>query len=409
MPADSTPSPTAKNHPAPPLPWNVYLLGWASFLNDTASEMLAPLLPKFFIAVLGGTKEMLGLIDGFGETVASILKLWSGAQSDRAGKRKGFVVFGYALAAVARPLIGLATAPWQVFGLRALDRIGKGIRTAPRDAILAESADDSNRGRAFGFHRAMDHAGTIAGASLALLLVWIWPNNLGRIFMLAILPALPIMWLVALGLREPERKLTGQSPPFTLTLAPFDGNFRYYLITLFVFTLANSSDSFLLVRADELGVPDWQKPILWAALHVVKGSGNLIGGRWVDRFGPRPLIWAGWLLYAAVYLAFAFAWAQWHVWALFIIYGVFYALTEPAEKTWVVQLVGAERKGLAFGWFNLTLGVGALPASALFGLIYQRVGPAAAFGLSAALALIATFMLAGVRAKATPASAAKPA
>ena len=393
------------------LPANVRLLGLMSLLNDIGSEMLAPLLPEFVIGVLRGTKAQLGLIDGVGESIASLLKLWAGGASDRAGSRKWFIVVGYFVAVLARPLMGLAGAPWHVFALRAIDRTGKGLRTAPRDALIAESTPQEQHGRAFGFHRAMDHLGAAIGPLVAFIFLWLFPGELRWLFFLAIVPGIPILFLVTLGIRDkraagntlrgvpepPRMEASIENSPRPLvgafSLAPFPPRFRLYLLALLVFTLGNSSDSFLLVRAKELGVGTLWLPILWLVFHLVKSGGTLLGGRWSDRVGPRPLILAGWLLYAAVYLALGLASAAWQVWLLFLVYAGFYALTEPAEKALVAAIVGPEHKGLAFGWFNLTIGIAALPSSLLFGWIYDCYGSLAAFGSSAALALVAALLL----------------
>jgi MFS family permease len=385
-----------KSSPAPSLPRNVKLLGLASLVNDIASEMVYPLLPQFLLAVLGGNRVHLGLIEGVAESTASLLKLWSGGRSDKAGRRKSFVVFGYALATIARPLIGLATAPWQLFAARTADRVGKGVRTSPRDALIVDSTEPGNRGRAFGFHRAMDHLGAAIGPLLASAFLLAWPGRLRTLFLLTLVPGLFVVTVLVLGLQEtaaagpPQEKLR-------LTLKPFGRDFRLLLLALVVFTLGNASDAFLLVRAGELGVPTPLLPILWCVFHVAKSGGNLIAGRAVDQLGPRPLILGGWGVYAMIYLAFALAAESWHVWALFLGYAGFYALTEPAEKALIADLVGGERKGLAFGWYNFAIGVAALPSSLIFGALYESFGALAAFGWGAALALIAALMLAGVR------------
>lgn len=388
--------------PPPSLPRNVKLLGAASLLNDIASEMIFPLMPEFLLTVLGGNRFHLGIIEGIADTLASLLKLWSGAWSDRAGRRKGFVVVGYLLAAFARPLIGLATVPWHLFAVRAADRIGKGIRTSPRDALIADSTEPSLRGRAFGFHRAMDHLGAALGPILAALFLLAYPGELRGLFLLTLIPGVAVTALLILGLRE---QATPSQPeaPIRLSLRPFDRNFRVYLLALVTFTLGNASDAFLLVRAGELGVPTAMLPLLWCAFHSVKSFGNLLAGPAVDRLGPRPLIFGGWLMYAAVYLAFGFANAAWQAWVIFLAYGVFYALTEPAEKTLVTQLVGAERKGLGFGWFNFAIGIAALPSSLLFGWLYQHFGAAVAFTFGALLAVLAALLLIGVRSPSLPA------
>jgi len=374
------------------LPRNVKVLGLASLLNDVASEMIYPLMPQFLISVLGGNRLHLGIMEGVADSVSSLLKLYAGAWSDRAGRRKTFVVFGYALAAMARPLTGVVASPWQLFAARAADRIGKGVRTSPRDAMIADSTDPSQRGRAFGFHRGMDHLGAAIGPLLAALFLWVWPDNLRTLFLLTVIPGVFVIVLLLLALREPP-VATPPEERVRLTLKPFGWDFRLYLLALVVFTLGNSSDAFLLVRAGELGVPTAALPLLWCAFHMVKSGGNMLAGQAVDQFGPRPLIFAGWAIYAAIYVAFALATQAWQAWAAFLIYGLFYALTEPAEKTLVTILVGPERKGLAFGWFNFAIGVAALPSSLIFGAIYEQFDALAAFGWGAALAAVAAVLL----------------
>jgi MFS family permease len=377
------------------LPAGVKLLGAASLFNDIASEMIFPLLPQFLIGMLGGNRFYLGVIEGLGESTASLLKLFSGAWSDRFGRHR-FVIAGYALAALARPLIALTVAPWQLLTARVADRVGKGVRTSPRDALIAELAAPNIRGRSFGFHRAMDHLGAAIGPLLAAGFLWMWPNNLRTLFLLTAIPGALVVAILVWKLREPPRTQNdlNDKPIFAFSLAPFSWGFRLYLLALAVYTLGNSSDAFLLVRASELGVPTYALPLLWCAFHVVKSTTNLVAGRAVDRFGPRPLLILGWLMYAAVYFAFAAVTSAWHVWALFLAYGLFYALTEPAEKTLVMMLAGTENKGLAFGWFNFAIGVAALPSSLLFGWIYEQFGAVAAFGWGAALAALATALLA---------------
>ncbi len=381
---------------APALPRNVKVLGLASLLNDVASEAIFPLLPSFLIGVLGGDRLVLGVIEGAADSLASLLKLWSGGRSDRAGRRKGFVLFGYAVTVVARPLVGVIVAPWQLLLIRIADRTGKGVRTAPRDALIADSTDPAIRGRAFGFHRAMDHLGAAIGPLLAAGFLALWPDALRPLFLLTVLPGLLVLAALVFGLREtpPAGPPTG---PVRLTLRPFDRRFRLYLLALVVFTLGNSSDAFLLVRARELGVTVAGLPLLWCVFHVAKSAGNLLLGRAADRVGARPLLAGGWLVYAAVYLAFAVATEPWHAWALFLAYALFYGLTEPSEKALVTQLVGNERKGLAFGWYNAAVGIAGLPASLVFGALYQEFGAPAAFATGAALALAALLVLAAVR------------
>jgi MFS family permease len=392
----SVSEPTAAATDAAALPRNVKVLGGVSLLNDVASEAIVPLLPTFLLRVLVGNRFTLGVIEGVADTVSSLVKLWSGGRSDRAGRRKGFVVFGYAVANVLRPLLGLIVAPWQLFLIRTGDRIGKGVRTAPRDALIADSTPPEIRGRAFGFHRAMDHLGAAIGPLLAAAFLYYWPDGFRLLFLLTALPGLLVLLLLVAGLREAPP--TGPPrAPLRLTLRPFGRNFRIYLLALVVFTLGNSSDLFLLERARELGVPVYHLPILWCVFHVAKSSGNLYLGRAADRYGPRPCLFLGWLVYALIYLAFAFAVDAWQVWALFLGYALYYSLTEPAEKALAANLAGPERKGLAFGWYNAAVGIGALPASLLFGWLYEQFGALTAFGWGAGLAGAAALVLAAVR------------
>lgn len=390
----------AKSAP-PALPRNVKLLGWASFFNDVASEMIFPLLPQFLLKSLGGSHFYLGVIEGLADTIASLLKLWSGAWSDRLEKRRGLILFGYSVAALSRPLIGLITLPWQLLAVRVTDRIGKGVRSAPRDALLADSTEPNMRGRAFGFHRGMDHLGAAVGPVLATLFLWLWPNQLRLMFLLTLIPGVCVLLLLAFGLREKPRTLSEKTvAKFQFSLKPFDHQFRLYLLSLLIFTLGNSSDAFLLVRAGELGVSPVLLPMLWFAFHIVKSAGNMVVGKWVDRIGPRLPLILGWLLYAVIYMAFALATSAWQVWVFFLLYALFYALTEPSEKTLVANLADKDRKGLAFGWYNFVMGLGALPASLLFGWLYEDFGPTAAFGCGATLALVAVTLFWQVRVRA---------
>lgn len=361
-------------------------------MNDTASEMAAPLLPSFLIGALGANVGYLGLIEGCADSTASILKLFSGGWSDRAGRRKGFVVVGYALPALLRPLLKWAAAPWHVLAVRMGDRIGKGLRTAPRDALIADSTHPSLHGRAFGLHRAMDHLGAALGPLAAAGYLYLWPGQLRTLFFLALIPGLLVVLLAFFGLKEeaPQRQA---GKPLDLSLRHYSRDFQLYLGALLVFTLGNSTDLFLLERARELGVAEPLLPILWFVFHIAKSAGNLVGGRLVDRCGAKPLLIVGWIWYAAIYLGFGLASAAWQVWGLFVLYAVYYALTEPSEKTLVVRLAGRQRTGLAYGWYNLLMGIAALPASAAFGLIYNWYGPPAAFALGASLAAVAVLVL----------------
>ena len=376
---------------------NVRWLSLVSLLTDMSSEMIYPLLPHFLTSVLRAGPALLGLIEGIAETTASLLKLASGWFSDRIGRRKPLVVIGYGLASVARPLIAIAVLPWQVLAIRFADRVGKGIRGAPRDALLADSVPPELRGTAFGYHRAADHAGAVMGPLLAAGLLLAMPGAYRTVFALAAIPAVLSVIVLVLFVRDsnpaaPTPKPTSRFEGFT----GLGGRFLAFLGVVFVFTLGNATDAFLLLRAQQLGVPLAMIPILWGALHVSKSVFNVMGGRLSDRWGPRPAIITGWLVYAAVYAAFAFAQSALHVWILFLVYGLFYGLTEAPEKALVAAVAPSHRRGAAFGAYHFTIGIGALPASLMFGLIWQRFGAAAALFTGAGLALLAAGLLAGM-------------
>jgi MFS family permease len=359
-----------------------------SFLTDVASDMTYPLLPVFLATVLGASATAVGAIEGAAESTAALLKLFSGWLSDRVPRRKPLVLAGYGIASLIRPLIGFAQVASQVLAIRVADRIGKGIRGAPRDALIADSVDPAIRGRAFGFHRAADHAGAVVGPLLAFVLLSWGGLELRDVFLLTAIPGALAVAMVLFGVREVPREAPKKSHKIDLR-APLGRRFWSFLAVLLVFTLGNSTDAFLLLRARDLGIDAALIPILWAVLHVVKALSSSPAGALSDRIGRKPLLVTGWLLYAGVYLALAFAETVWHAWALFAIYGVYFGLTEGAEKALVADLVPADVRGTAFGWYNLAVGVGALPASLIFGLIWDGAGAPVAFGFGAAMALVA--------------------
>ena len=377
-----------------PLPKDVKALGLVSLLNDASSEMIFPLLPALLVGPLHAGPAVLGLIEGAAETVASLLKVVSGYLSDRLTRRKPLVVAGYALASAARPWIALATAPWHVFAVRLTDRIGKGLRTAPRDALLAVVAPPEARGRAFGFHRSMDHAGAVVGPLLTSALL-AFTGELRLVFALAALPAILAVLALIFGVHEPPAPAASAAVVRAPTSdeAPLPASFKAYLVVLALFTLGFSSDAFLLLRAQDAGVPLAAVPLVWTLHHVIKSASGTWGGALSDRLGRRRTIVAGWFLYAAVYLGFALASAAWHVWALFVAYGLHFALCEGAEKALVVDLAGRVRGGRAFGLYHGVTGVMLLPASLLAGALWQWRGPLPAFGLGALLALVAALGL----------------
>jgi MFS family permease len=360
-----------------------------SFLTDVSSEMIYPLLPVFLALVLGANASFIGAIEGAAETTAALLKLASGWWSDRVRRRKPLVVLGYGIASVARPLVAIAQSASQVLLIRVSDRIGKGIRNAPRDALIAESVDPRIRGRAFGYHRAMDNAGGVVGPLIAFAVLTWQIAPIRTVFWLAAIPAMLSLLVLGAFVRDVPRPERAAATPGLDLAQPLGARFWRVMGVILLFTLGNSTDAFLLLRANQLGVPVALAPILWAALHLVKTASNVPGGVLSDRIGRRPTLIAGWLLYAAVYFGFARATAMWQAWALFGLYGLFFGLTEGSERALVADMVSLERRGTAFGWYNLAIGIGALPASLIFGLVWDRAGAPAAFVMGASLALAA--------------------
>jgi len=368
----------------------VRTLGVVSLLTDLSSEMIYPLLPSFLVGALRAGPAFVGLVEGVAESIASLMRVIAGRVSDRLPRRKPLIVAGYALSSLARPLVAVALAPWHVLAVRGVDRIGKGLRGAPRDALLAEVTAPSDRGRAYGFHRAMDHAGAVIGPLVASALL-LWRSDLRLVFALAAIPALASVIVLVLGVREEPRARVVAAPG--AVSAPLSPSMRRYLLVLAVFTLGNSSDAFLLLRAQDAGVSLATIPLLWAALHVVKSSASTAGGSLSDRLGRRATITAGWVLFAIAYAGLAVASAAWHVWALFAVYGLFTALTEGAERALVADLAPADGRGHAFGAFHAVTGVMTLPASVLTGVLWQAYGPGAALLTGAGLALAAAVLL----------------
>jgi len=383
------------------LPRNVVAIGLVSLLNDASSEIIYPLLPVFLATSLGASARAIGTIEGLAESISSLLKLFAGYLSDRLAKRKLLVIAGYSVASLARPLLAFAQTWTQVLAIRLTDRIGKGIRTAPRDAMIADTVRTEQRGLAFGFHRAMDHAGAVIGPLIGYLLVVLFVANrqspamgeFKKIFLVASVPALLAVLVAIFFMRESPVREQHNTEVVKLSLRGFDGNFKRFLLVLALFTLSNSSDSFLILRATESGVSIAVVPLLWAAHHGMKVLSSLFGGDLSDRMGRKRLIVAGWILYAAVYAGFAFATQQSSLWILFLIYGIYFGLAEGAEKALVADLVRPEQHGTAYGLYNLAFGVTVFPASFLMGMIWDWKGPTTAFLVSAALGATAALLL----------------
>ena len=386
------------------LPLAVIVLGLTSLFTDIGTEMIFPLLPAF-ILTLGGGAAFLGVVEGVADATSSLLKLGTGLYADRLPRKKPLVVAGYALASLVRPFVALATRPWHVLVVRVSDRVGKGVRSSPRDLLIAAAAPAGEAGRAFGVHQAMDHAGAMIGPLVAtLLLAQGW--SLRAVFWAAAVPGI-LATLCVMSVREPapagadsaaaplrqptstEQESVG-APPVE-RLSP---RLKSYLWILLLFALGNSSDAFLLLRAHELGVRTALLPLLWTAFHVVKFGSAYYGGRYSDRVPRARLIIAGWVVYAFTYLGFGMARAPLHAWLCFLLYGFYFGLTEPVEKALLKDIAPTAARGKAYGYYNFIIGISAIPASLLTGMLWQRFGASAALSVGAALAASASVLIA---------------
>lgn len=375
------------------IPRNVFIFGLVSYLTDVSSDMIYPLLPLFLTQTLGAGQWFVGLVEGFAESTAAFFMLLSGLWADRAKDRTKLVLAGYSLSAFSKPLVALAWSPWVVFFVRCADRIGKGVRTSPRDALIADSVSPRSRGKAFGLQRSLDHAGAVTGPVLATLLLTFWLTDLRHLFLIAAVPGILGVVLIAWKVREVS---SSRQPVMTerITLHPPSGKLKIYLMILFLFILGCSSDAFLLLRASQLGVPHSMMPILWLLLNLVKALTTLPLGALSDRLGRRRVILMGWVVYTLVYVGFAFASTPAHAWILFACYGLFYGFTEGGERAILADYAGPSGRGQAYGWYYFTVGMAALPASLIFGFVWQTFGSQSAFLMGASLAALSSILLA---------------
>jgi MFS family permease len=392
---------------------NVMMLGLVSLFTDLASEMIYPLLPVFFTGVvpMGVAPVYVGLMEGISESTASLVKILSGRLSDALRKRKALAVAGYTLSTAARPLLAIAAAGWHVIALRFWDRVGKGLRTAPRDALISDSIAADARGLAFSFHRAMDHVGAILGSVAAAAILYaqlgygMWRGAAGRatspemeamrcLFLIALIPGLAAVITLAARVREvvPQRVRSVIAPARTGKRLPRRARLFVAIVTLFA--LGNSSDLFLLFYGRtkfQYGI--LQLVALWVVLHVSKVVFSLPGGMLSDRWGRRPIIVTGWVVYAFVYLGMAVVRLPWVFWCLIAVYGFYYGMTEGVEKALISDFVPSESRGRAYGLYHGATGFAALPASLLFGVFWTVLGPTVAFGIGAGLAAVAVVLL----------------
>lgn len=383
------------------IPRVVFVLGLVSLLTDISSEMIYPLLPGFLAISLGASPGVIGLIEGVAETLASGLKLVSGRWSDQGWNKKKMLLLGYGISGALRPLVGLAQYWPEVLLIRGSDRIGKGIRSVPRDALIAQSVDVAHRGRAFGFHRSMDHAGAVIGPLMASLLMGVFLLTPREVFLWALIPSILAFLTLLFFLKDEPRAPQEASERATLKFhwAEFPKNFRWVLAAIFIFALGNSSDAFLLIKLTKAGIKPAWITFLWTLIHIVKMLTSRWGGSLSDRWGRRSTILLGWTVYTTVYIVFAWTDSSSILAITFLLYGTYFGLTEAAEKAWMVDMAPAHLQSTALGFYHGMVGFGALPASLLFGLIWQFAGAQVAFFFGALCALLGTLIILSLKSR----------
>jgi len=375
---------------------NIKVLGWVAFFGGLSQDMIVPILPTFYTQILGLSKEMVGLIEGSVTTVVSIMRIISGIISDKVGKRKSIVFIGYLLSAIGRVLLPLTNGAAMAFGLRLIDGIGKGTKDAPRDALVAKSSKMKSMGFSFGFQRMLDTLGSFLGPLITAGLMILFANYMDSIryrliFLIAGLVA--FITIILIGLFVVEQKGERVSSSFKLDLSIFKGKFLLFFIVMLVFTLGNSSDAFLILRARSVGVKESTIPIIIAMFNLSYALLSVPSGVLSDRIGRVNVIRLGWIIYAVTYLGFALAKLPWHIWALYLIYGVYYSTTEGVAKSLVAHIVDESNRGTAFGLYNASMGLLAIPASFIAGYLWDNVSPAAPFYFGAICSLVAVILI----------------
>ena len=395
---------------------NVFVAGLVSFFMDVSSEMIYPLVPLFLSNVLGVNKSVIGLIEGIAESTASLLKVFSGWLSDRIGNRKWLMAAGYGISTLSRPIVAIATGWHHVMGSRFMDRFGKGVRTAPRDAIIAESTERSFLGRAFSFHRSLDTMGAVVGPSLAFFLLSLFLNDYRKVFWLSMIPGLIAVLLIIFFITEKKKKrekisfgvLSSENtviPPNPPLLKGgrgglFDWRFKFFVIITTLFAIGNSSDVFLILRAQQIGIPTILIPVVYLLFNLVYSLSAIPAGIVADRFGRKRVILSGFVLFAILYYGFAVVSDTKTIWILFCFYGLFMGLTEGIQKAFLATIIPPDFKATAFGVYTTVVGLAMFPASLIGGLLWDHVSPAATFyygaitaGLSALLFIVFIFAI----------------
>jgi MFS family permease len=371
---------------------NVTIAGFVSFFMDISSEMIYPLVPLFLANTLGVSKFTIGLIEGIAESTASLLKVFSGWFSDRLGNRKRLMAVGYGISTLSRPFVALATSWQQVLGSRFIDRFGKGVRTAPRDAIIAESSDNAYLGRAFGFHRSMDTMGAVVGPALAFFLLGVFSNDYRKVFWLSMIPGVIAVLLIIFFITEKKKAVAAHAVRPKLTLKHFDWRFKFFVAIAGLFAVGNSSDVFLILRAQQVGVSTVMIPMVYLLFNLVYSLSSIPAGMAADRFGRKRVILLGFLLFAVLYYGFAVAGSPTAIWILFGFYGLFMGLTEGIQKAFLATIIPKDFKATAFGVYNTVAGLAMLPASLIGGWLWDNVSPSATFYFGSITAFLSAFL-----------------
>lgn len=371
---------------------NVFVSGLVSFFMDVSSEMIYPLVPLFLSNVLGINKSVIGLIEGIAESTASILRVFSGWFSDRIGNRKWLMAAGYGVSVLSRPFIAAANSWQNVMGSRFIDRFGKGIRTAPRDAIIADSTEKAFLGRAFSFHRSMDTMGAVIGPALAFLLLGLFSNNYRIVFWFSMIPGVIAVLLIVFFITEKKRDSVVSSGRPRLTLRHFDWRLKSFILIAAVFALGNSSDMFLILKAQQAGVSVAAVPLLYLTFNLIYSISAIPAGIAADRFGKKRVILLGFMLFAVLYYGFAKASDFRMIWLLFSLYGVFMGLTEGIQKAFLATIIPTDFKATAFGVYNTAVGIAIFPASLIGGWLWDNVSPSATFYFGATTAVLSAIL-----------------
>jgi MFS family permease len=371
---------------------NVFVAGLVSFFMDVSSEMIYPLVPLFLSNVLGVNKSVIGLIEGIAESTASLLKTFSGWLSDRIGNRKWLMAAGYGISTLSRPIVAIATGWHHVMGSRFMDRFGKGVRTAPRDAIIAESSKSAFLGRAFSFHRSLDTMGAVVGPALAFFFLGIFSNNYRTVFWLSMIPGLVAVLLILFFITEKKKVSIARSERKRLTLKHFDWRFKSFVAIATLFAIGNSSDVFLILRAQQIGIPPVMIPLVYLLFNLIYSLSAIPAGIAADRFGRKRVILLGFVLFAVLYYGFATAGNTIAIWILFGFYGLFMGLTEGIQKAFLATIIPSDFKATAFGVYNTAVGLAMFPASLVGGWLWDHVSPSATFYYGAITAVFSAVL-----------------